>query len=176
MEIVKVDKNSELLPEIWEIYRSVFPEYERVPEKAVLSIIDTCPTATLCAYTENNTVAAMTLAFDFPEFPFIYLLFLGVSPKAQGGGIGTRVLNELKKKSGRPILLEMEVVNDPHAENPEQRQRRLRFYQRNEFKQTGLLLYSDGIPYEVMVHGTTVTQRDIDALQAKIEALFQEFC
>ena len=118
----------------------------------------------------------MTLAFDFPEFPFIYLLFLGVSPKAQGGGIGTRVLNELKKKSGRPILLEMEVVNDPHAENPEQRQRRLRFYQRNEFEQTGLLLYSDGIPYEVMVHGTTVTQCDIDALQAKIEALFQEFC
>ena len=176
MKVTDIDRNSNLLDATWAIYRSVFPEYERVPEDAVLDLVDASPAITLSAYQENGVVSAMTFLLDFPDLPFAYLLFLGVSEESQGSGLGTRVLSYIKQRCRRPVLLDMEIVNDPQADNPEQRQRRLRFYRKNGFTQTGLLLPYDGVPFEVMIHGMDITQQDVDTLQDKMEDLYARYC
>ena len=176
MDVVNVKRNSPLLDDVWTIYRSVFPEYERVPENDVLNLIDADPSITLSAYLEDGAVAAMTFVLDSFDLPFAYFFFLGVSEKHQGEGTGSRVLDEVKKRCARPILLDMEVVGDPQAKNPEQRKRRLRFYRRNGFTQTGLMLPFEGVPYEVMAYGADITQEDVDALDAKMNELYERYC
>ena len=176
MEVIDVNRNSAHLNDTLEIYHSVFPEYERISDDDLLALIDACSCVKLCAYVENNAVAAMSFIWDFPELPFAYLNFLGVSEKCQGGGVGSRVLNAIKQNCAQPVMLDMEVVNDPNAENPEQRQRRLRFYQRNGFEQTGLNLIFEGIPFETMAYGTTITQRDLDRLMELMEHPCRQHC
>ena len=173
MNAIQVNKNSELLPAVWDIYRSVFPEHERFPEQDLLAFLEKTSEASMHAYVEHDNVVAMSYMIDSSDLPFAYLLFLGVSPNAQGGGIGTRVLNEIKETCKRPVVLDIEVVDDPTAENPEQRQRRLRFYERNGFAQTHLIFPFEEEPYEIMAYGTNVCQHDIDALGKKMDALFQ---
>ncbi|MBL6009063.1 GNAT family N-acetyltransferase [Bacillus halotolerans] len=66
----------------------------------------------------------------FAEFEsFIFVDYLYVSKDARGQGLGGKLIAKLKKKN-KPILLEVEPVDEDDADT----EKRLRFYQREHFK------------------------------------------
>ena len=50
-------------------------------------------------------------------------------------------------------FLEIEPVDEPGAPNPHQRQRRLRFYEKNGFELTNMLTEESGDTYRVLRRG-----------------------
>lgn len=73
----------------------------------------------------------------FEKLDYIFIDYILVTGKTRGKGIGSIVLNELKKK-GKAIILEVEPItaSDPDSE------KRVRFYDRNDF------LKMDSVGYE----------------------------
>lgn len=66
----------------------------------------------------------------YAEFnDFIFIDYIYVSKDARGKGIGHELISRLKKK-GKPIILEVEPVDEDDADT----EKRLRFYQRENFK------------------------------------------
>jgi GNAT superfamily N-acetyltransferase len=68
---------------------------------------------------------------------FIFIDYIFVSKDARGEGLGHKLLEKLKKK-GKPIILEVEPVNYEDTDT----EKRLKFYQREDFK------HADTIGYE----------------------------
>ncbi|MCY8266043.1 GNAT family N-acetyltransferase [Bacillus haynesii] len=66
----------------------------------------------------------------YAEFDsFIFIDYLFVSKDARGQGLGSKLIEKLKKKN-KPILLEVEPVDEDDADTA----KRLKFYQKENFK------------------------------------------
>lgn len=98
----------------------------------------------------------------------LFLLFLAVVPGKQGQGIGTAILAHMADlAAGRPIHLCIEPLQ-PEAENAQERQQRLAFYQRSGFEQT-IYHYREGSEvYQVL-------STDLDFSAPAFEALLTDF-
>ncbi|PKR78345.1 GNAT family N-acetyltransferase [Halalkalibacillus sediminis] len=74
----------------------------------------------------------------YAEFEtFIFIDYVYVSNEARGQGIGHRILDKLKEK-GKPIILEVEPVDYEDTDTA----KRLKFYQREDFKHAQSIGYS----------------------------------
>lgn len=70
----------------------------------------------------------------------MYVLYLAVNDEIRSKGYGTKMLNQLKEMSaGKEITLNVEPL-DKKADNYSQRVRRMEFYIRNGFRDTGYRL------------------------------------
>jgi len=66
----------------------------------------------------------------YAEFEdFIFIDYIYVSKEARGQGIGHKLISKLKEK-GKPIILEVEPVDEDDKDT----EKRLKFYQRENFK------------------------------------------
>lgn len=173
LQAVKIGRDSELLQGVLDIYLSVFPEYERLPVETVLAMEETSSYVTLEAYVEDGVVEGMSFVIDVPDVPFAYLLFLAVNDSCQGKGLGSKIIKHLRGESNRPLLVDVEPIDEPDAENADQRQARWRFYERNGFARSGLYMHYGDVTFEVLPCGVEVTQADIDALESAKFALYE---
>lgn len=74
----------------------------------------------------------------YAEFSsFIFIDYLWVSPNARGEGLGSQLIEKLKKKQ-KPIILEVEPINYEDSDT----EKRLRFYRRAGFKHAESIGYS----------------------------------
>lgn len=67
---------------------------------------------------------------------FIFIDYLFVSKDARGEGLGSKLIDKLKKKN-KPIILEVEPVNYEDTDTA----KRLKFYQRQGFKHANTIGY-----------------------------------
>lgn len=181
LKAIDVTRGSALLQGIWDIYLTVFPACERLPEEIMLRLIEKMPESiALTAYLEEGAaetpenVHAMTFTINFSDLPFTYLLFLGVSETCQGQGSGTHILNVVRQRFGKPILIDVEIIDDPAAPNPQQRQQRWRFYQRNGFVQTDYRTHYEDEEFQVLICGMEVTEELVRKLDDKANALYND--
>ena len=170
LKAIDVDRNSKLISGVLDVWTTVLPPYERIPAEVVLRLIELHDYVTLSAY------LGMSYVIDTPGLPFAYLLYLGVRPEAQGKGVGSEILDIIKARTGQPILLDVEPIDDPDAENKQQRQDRWRFYQRNGFEKTDLIICYKEEVFQVLVSGFDVTADQVDALCEEKAALFYDPC
>ncbi|WP_409291639.1 GNAT family N-acetyltransferase [Peribacillus sp. SCS-37] len=67
---------------------------------------------------------------------FIFVDYVLISSTNRGNGIGSKLMNRLKKKK-KPIVLEVEPIT---AADPDSK-KRVQFYEKNGFKKAGSILY-----------------------------------
>lgn len=136
-----------------DLYRQSFPAVERAPWWLV-HLMALRPGIDLVAWWDSPEPGAAPCALTYtarrPGSDLLLLFYLAVDPAARGSGTGTRVLGELGlRHRGASIVLEIEPVVD-HAPNPEQRRRRLAFYERAGFHDTGLAVEEPSGEYWVL--------------------------
>lgn len=123
----------EHLPFVQQLYETAFPPEER----RVFSSISFTPAQADAEATmqlllaQDATLAPVAFAFvwDFKHFRFIE--HLATAPEHRGKGYGNYIM-QLLQPAGKPCLLE---VAPPHDEQSE---RRIRFYHRLGFAQSGI--------------------------------------
>ncbi len=90
------------------------------------------------------------LSYTSSTRDMMYVLYLAVNDAIRSKGYGTEILNFLKEKSqGKAIILNVEPL-DEQAENYEQRKRRMEFYYRNGFHDTGFRMMDVTGEYSIL--------------------------
>ena len=151
--------------QIIDLYERSFPEHERVAPWMLRFAArrDSCD---FLAFYDAGDLCA--LAYTVTTGRLTYLLYLAVDDRMRGRGYGTRVLTWLKaRRPRRPIALGIEPLY-PDAPNYEQRVRRLAFYERNGFCDTGYVYTENGDTYTVLYDGV---QFDPRALEEAVDEL-----
>jgi len=119
------------------LYFEAFPREERIPFP-LLRLLAFRRGAAFTEYYLGNRFCGFTYTFEQGETAF--LMFFAVTAETRGRGAGSEILRLLREKYGeKAVILDIEPP-DPGAENAEQRLRRLSFYEKNGFFDTGFYL------------------------------------
>ncbi|KAF1302381.1 GNAT family N-acetyltransferase [Candidatus Enterococcus willemsii] len=130
-----------------QLYEKSFPAEERVPFKYLLNKIKQNKGNLLGLYDKEKIVGMM---YYIERADLVYLFYFAIDDAIQSRGYGKEALkfftNQFKDKK---IALVIEELNE-QATNIEQRYRRLRFYERQGFCQTGEEITEMGETYALM--------------------------
>ena len=102
-----------------------FPKGELRTKEAFKELCQSCEFYKIFTLFKGCELIALFTVWEFESFSFGD--HFAVSPTARCGGIGTRLLCEVKNKCLSPFILEVELPDD------EMSRRRLNFYLRNGF-------------------------------------------
>lgn len=129
------------------LMKRVFPESELFPIPFLL--LQSCRKGIeFTAYYDENILCGISYVVKGKEL--VFLLYLAVDDSLQSKGYGSRILNSIKESAGDlPIALNVEPVEET-ASNYEQRLRRLGFYERNGFHQSGYRMKDDKEEYQIL--------------------------
>lgn len=129
------------------LYKEAFPRYERVPWWLVCALARSRMGA--CSlYLDGDTLCGMTLSAVTDGL--LLLNFFAVPDALRGKGYGAAVLAQLHADHpDKTVALNIEPL-DPAAPNAAQRERRLTFYCRNGFYDTGWTVYEVGGAFTVL--------------------------
>ncbi len=117
------------------IYYEAFPPEEQQSIESLQGRI-VSPQGQFIVAKENGNVIAMAILWDLSNSTFTLLEYFAVQRTHQGSGVGTIFLKHLVRivsKQKQSLVAELE--NPSLGINTAQRQQRMKFYIRNEFKQ-----------------------------------------
>lgn len=145
------------LTEAKKLYREAFPKEERLPWW-VLRLMTVPKGAELTAYYQDDEFLGFTHTTVTEDVVFV--MFFAVREDLRGKGCGSAILEHLKQHNpGKPIILNVEPLDDT-AQNAAQRIRRMRFYEKNGFVDTGYDVAEVGGVFRVL---STRPVLDVDA-------------
>ena len=159
-----VSPDSAEFSQVEALYEEAFPPEERFPIGGLLDMARKPEAAFVAYYDEadgdgggvvagNGGRTLCGFTFHFVTRTFCYILFLAVNPDVRSHGYGSRILGQLREVyADRVHVLEIEPL-DPAAPNYAQRVRRLSFYERNGFAQTGYELVEEEMAYTILCAG-----------------------
>ncbi len=124
-------------PKVFELYNKSFPKHEKKPlwllKKNLGKNYD------LFVVKEEDLVAGFMIAVPVKDSNVVMFDYLAVNTDLRSKGYGTFILNEaVKYYDGKKVFLACETLDD-NADNSEQRRKRYSFYERNGWKNTGLI-------------------------------------
>ena len=155
MALKEVDfrENPKIRKQIKALYTEAFPKEERLPWW--LLCLSSCRKGVdLSAWMEDDKFCGMTASITVEDLHF--LLFFAVEGSLRGGGCGSRILTLLRQRYGEVVLNVEPLVED--APNLPMRKRRLGFYKRNGFYDTGWYVWEVGGMFRVL---STKPQLDV---------------
>lgn len=169
-----------------DLYRRAFPEDERLPW-ALIHLLSLRRGIDLVAWWDESSVrpgsagtsgpvweadpGALTWTVRRPGSSLLYLFYLAVDDPVRGRGLGTRLLAELgRRHPGCSIVLDVEPVV-AEADNAEQRRRRLAFYERAGFRDTGYAVLDSMGEYWTLVRELPGTGFQPDDFRAALSYL-----
>lgn len=128
------------------LIKSAFPPDEQVPMETLLEMSQR-PMVSFWAYYDNNNFCGMIYVVDSKETLFI--LYLAVPQELRSNGYGAKIVEDVRKEfGGKNIVLHVE---DPYEVEDEakqtQRIRRIKFYERLGFKDTGYRIDGGDTPF-----------------------------
>lgn len=139
------------------LYRTAFPKEERLPWW-VLRLSTLEQGVELAAYYDEGEFCGFTHTTVTEDVLFV--MFLAVDDTVRGVGYGSAILEHLKSKAqGRPVILNVEPLDDA-APNADERVRRMRFYEKNGFYDTGYNIAEVGGIFRVL---STVPELNVPA-------------
>lgn len=124
------------------LIKNSFPPDEQEPMEYLLDLA-TRPMVNFWAYYDDDNFCGMIYVVDSKETLFI--LYLAVPQELRSKGYGAKIVEDVRKQfGGKNIVLHVEDPNEVEdAKKKEQRIRRIKFYERLGFKDTGYRINSD---------------------------------
>ena len=134
------------------LYIEAFPAGERKPFSMLLRMRRK-QKANLLVIHETKTGKVVGLAFFLKYKEDVLFDYFAVIPECRNKGYGSVVLEKIKEYySGRRIFGEVEVP-DKNADDYNNQLRRMEFYKRNDFKETGIVIDMNGCELQIMYVG-----------------------
>ncbi|WP_167145108.1 GNAT family N-acetyltransferase [Actinomyces sp. ZJ308] len=169
-----------------DLFRRAFPEEERLPW-GLIHLLSLRRGVDLVAWWDESSTwpggagpsgpvwqtdpSALTWTVRRPGSRLLYLFYLAVDDAARGRGLGTRLLAELERRHpGCSIVLDIEPVV-AEADNAEQRRRRLAFYERAGFRDTGYAVIDSMGEYWTLVREAPGTRFRPEEFRAALRYL-----
>ena len=162
-----------------DLYLRAFPVDERLPW-ALIHVLSLRRGIDLVAWWDQPAgptraarpdPIALTWTVRRPGSRLLYLFYLAVDDAARGRGLGTRLLAELERRHpGCSIVLDIEPVI-AEADNAEQRRRRLAFYERAGFRDSGYAVIDSMGEYWTLVREAPGTRFRPEEFRAALRYL-----
>lgn len=150
--------------------RTAFPPEEQMPF-GLLFLKALRKNTHFTAYYDENVFAGISYCIDLEDV--VYVLYLAVNDQVRSKGYGSAILASIKERFGnKTLMLEIETLSQPEADNFEQRQSRLAFYERNGFEQTHLRENDNGVIYDILKCGRNITVQDMEAAHRNLSSGF----
>lgn len=144
---LRISRNLPEFPRIKKLFETSFPKNERYP-LWLLAARAACKDADFLAYYDESVFCGITYTVRTENTLFV--LYIAVNDEIRSKGYGTAILSQVVKLAeGRQVVLNVEDP-DPAAENNGQRERRVSFYKRNGFYDTGYRLIEKILTHQVM--------------------------
>jgi GNAT superfamily N-acetyltransferase len=139
------------------LYHTAFPKEEQMPWW-ILRLTSLRRDMGVEGFYEGDRLRGFTHSVATEDV--LFLLFFAVNDDCRGQGWGSEILTKLKAENpGRTVVLNVELL-DPEANNYDQRLRRMAFYKRNGFFDTGYDVDEVGGTFRVLA---TKPELDVDA-------------
>lgn len=133
--------------QVKQLYHTAFPKEEQMPWW-LLRLLTALGRSEITCYYHADILLGFTVSASTRQVLFV--LFFAVESSIRGQGWGSGILSTLKETAGdRPILLNVEPLDETADNNP-QRISRMRFYERNDFRETGYEIDEVGGTFRVL--------------------------
>lgn len=155
-----------------DFYTEAFPRNERIPWLKLLSLAPRMP-LDFTAYYDDGRFVGLTVVYLREKVNWFW--YFAVTKERRGQGLGQQIISRLLAKNGdKPIILDMESLDQP-CDNIAQRLRRLRFYDRNGFHDTGVRRRFGDLEFAIMMCGDAVfTLDDFNTVLSELHAFWDE--
>lgn len=168
MRIEKLDTSSEDYAKVEQLMRETFPPEERRNEEQQRWMTEHEARFHSHALYTDDCFAGLLACWHLGRF--VYVEHLAISPEWRGRGLGTQVLEWLKRQVKIPLVLEVEPPTGPNE------QLRVQFYERNGFVLWTNVpylqpAYQEGyepMPLKLMVYGALNEETDGDEVRRLI--------
>ncbi len=167
MKTIKVNSidESKYSKELIDLYISAFPREERMP-------IDLLKSATLekklevNVYEDENNFIGFTVVINNESN--IYLYYLATKDSVRNKGYGHQIIDVIKNKyRGKTIMLCAEHI-DGSESSDDIKIRRQKFYKRNGFLETDIIINEFGVRYDLLVTQQKICPNDYLISMGKI--------
>ena len=160
--------------EIRELYETSFPDIERIPYDQLINLIGPM-NIDFTAFYEGENFIGFWVVNRLKRLN--YGLFLAVSEKLRGKGIGQKLITlmlDTYSKEEKPLLGEVESPSQLEAPNIDIRKRRYNFYMRNNVKDTGRSYIYKGVLYNILTTSSgPFTQEDFDEIADSFKRILE---
>lgn len=153
MNIVKVKTLLQWI-RIYRLYQSAFPSTEKKPFSMIVSMSKRGKTDVWYCE-ESGMFAGLVITINSEDK--ILIDYLAVNAKRRGQGVGSQILQAIRKiYTGKGVFLEIEVV-DENAKNYEERKRRKQFYLANDMTELKVFAELFGVDMELLGYDCSLT-------------------
>ncbi len=140
--------------EVYTLYQKAFPASEKKPFSMILKMHRKGKTD-IWRFERNGKFAGIIITINGPET--ILLDYLAVDESQRGTGIGSEILQLMRKQYGdKGVFLEIESVYE-EADNLADRIRRKHFYEKCGMESMGVFVWLFGVKMELMSFGCKLT-------------------
>ena len=144
---IDIKENKDIRKAVKKLYKSAFPKYEQAPWP-LLVLLTRKSHSKITAYLDGETFCAFTVSSAINDI--IFIMFFAVDDALRGQGYGCEVLSKIKRENpDKNVILNIEPIT-PDAENLEERIKRLAFYEKNGFSDTGFMAREIGGVFSVL--------------------------
>ena len=158
--------NTAYFEPLCKLYDSAFPEEEKKPMRLMLEKRRAGYFEILAIVDEGDAFAGLAITVKCGGL--VLLDYFAIAPELRGGGIGSLALKLLREKyPDRRLILEIESTLCP-SDNPEQRNRRKRFYLTNGMRPMPYRVYLFGVEMELMTFGGEVSFDEYHSLFVEV--------
>lgn len=134
--------------EISHLMKTAFSKNEQL-QMFILKLLALRKDVSFHAFYNDADFCGLLYAYTAENKKYAFVLYLAVNENIRSKGYGGQILEWLKKRTSKNIVLNVEEVCSS-ATNAEQREKRIAFYQRNGITDTGYTFSDGGEKYAVL--------------------------
>lgn len=146
--------------DIYKLYRKAFPRAERKPFGMILKMHKK-GASDVWYFRREGKFAGLIITINGDKH--ILLDYLAVEGHQRGTGIGTEILQLMRRHyTGKGVFLEIESVYE-RSKNQSERLRRKHFYEKSGMKSMGVFVWLFGVKMELMGFDCALTYEEYHA-------------